>query len=46
MELKWPINLLDDGYVVSRDGEVLSTWQTDENDHTSFTPDGATCHDP
>lgn len=38
--LRWKINLLDDGSVVTRDGEYLGTWQSDENDHPSFTPDG------
>lgn len=38
--LKWKINLLDDGSVVTQDGEILGTWTSDENDHPSFTPDG------
>jgi hypothetical protein len=38
--LRWKINLLDDGSVVTRDGEYLGTWQSDENDHPRFTPDG------
>jgi hypothetical protein len=38
--LQWKINLLDDGSVVTRDGEYLGTWEADENDHPSFTPDG------
>lgn len=38
--LKWKINLLDNGYVVTQDGEYLGTWEPDENDHLSFTPDG------
>ena len=25
---------------VTRDGEYLGTWATDENNHLSFTPDG------
>lgn len=40
--LRWKINLLDDGYVVTQDGEFLGTWDSDENDHPSFTPDGET----
>jgi hypothetical protein len=36
----WKINLREDGSVVTEDGEYLGTWQTDENDHPSFTPDG------
>lgn len=39
--LSYDINLLDDGSVVTRDGEYLGTWTSDENDHPSFTPDGA-----
>jgi len=39
--LRWTINLLPDGSVVTRDGEYLGTWQLDENDHPSFTPEGA-----
>lgn len=41
-QLRWAINLLDDGSVVTRDGEYLGTWEADENDHPSFIPDGAT----
>ncbi len=40
--LRWKINLLEDGSVVTQDGEYLGTWQTDENDHPCFTPDGET----
>lgn len=36
------INLWADGSVVTREGEYLGAWKTDENDHPSFTPDGAT----
>jgi hypothetical protein len=39
--LPWKINLLEDGSVVTQDGEYLGTWDMDENDHPSFTPDGA-----
>jgi hypothetical protein len=38
--LRWNINLLDDGSVVTQQGEYLGTWDTDENDHPFFTPDG------
>lgn len=38
--LRWKINLLEDGSVVTRDGEYVGTWESDENDHPSFTPDG------
>lgn len=41
MYLKRNINLLEDGSVVTRDGEFLGTWESDENDHPMFTPDGA-----
>lgn len=39
---RWKINLLDDRSVVTQDGEYLGTWQSDENGHPSFTPDGET----
>ncbi|CAN0304175.1 unnamed protein product, partial [Chrysoparadoxa australica] len=39
---RFKVNLCDDGSVVTRDGEYLGTWQMDENDHPSFTPDGET----
>jgi len=40
-ELKFAINLLGDGSVVTRDGEYLGTWDTDETDaFYQFTPDG------
>ena len=38
--LRWKINLLNDGSVVTQDGEYLGTWEGDENGHPSFTPDG------
>lgn len=41
MDLKYDINLLDDGSVVTKDGEYLGTWESDDNDHLSFTPEGA-----
>ncbi len=34
------ICLMSDGSVMTEDGEYLGTWQADENDHRSFTPDG------
>ncbi|POO56166.1 hypothetical protein CTT39_05315 [Agrobacterium rosae] len=42
MQLKFKINLMDDGSVVTRDGEYLGTWELDAEDHPSFTPDGHT----
>jgi hypothetical protein len=40
-DLLYPINFLDDGSVVTRDGEYLGTWTTDESDAIyEFTPDG------
>lgn len=39
---RFKINLCDDGSVVSQDGEYLGTWEMDENDQPSFTPDGET----
>ena len=39
---RFKINLCDDGSVVTQDGEYLGTWEMDENDHPSFTPDGET----
>jgi hypothetical protein len=38
--LRWKINLLDDGSVVTQDGEYLGTWEADAEDHPSFIPDG------
>jgi len=41
-ELRFQINLLGDGLVVTADGEYLGTWDTDESDAIyQFTPDGA-----
>jgi hypothetical protein len=34
--LPFRINLLDDGSVVTRDGEYLGTWTVDENEHPEF----------
>lgn len=42
MELKYNINLLEDGTVVTRDGEFLGTYDLDAEDHPWFTPDGET----
>jgi hypothetical protein len=40
--LRYEINLLDDGSVVTRDGEYLGTWDTDDTDaFYEFTPDGS-----
>lgn len=39
--LRFRINLLEDGSVVTADGEYLGTWGTDESDAIyEFTPDG------
>lgn len=38
--LVYPINLCDDGSVVTRDGEYLGTWAMDQYEMPSFTPDG------
>ena len=41
--LPYQINLLDDFSVVTRDGEYLGTWTTDESDAIyQFIPDGTT----
>ncbi|TIR15968.1 MAG: hypothetical protein E5X34_27000 [Mesorhizobium sp.] len=41
-ELRFEINLLADGSVVTKDGEYLGTWITDETDaFYEFTPEGA-----
>ncbi|MBA4774284.1 MAG: hypothetical protein H2044_01335 [Rhizobiales bacterium] len=42
MELRRNINLLEDGSVVTREGEFLGTYELDAEDHPWFTPDGAT----
>jgi len=39
-ELVYPVNLCDDGSVITNDGEYLGTWSMDEYEHPSFTPDG------
>lgn len=40
-DLRYPINLLPDQTVVTKDGEYLGTWDTDETDaFYEFTPDG------
>lgn len=40
--MRFIVNLLDDGSVVSADGEYLGTWDTDESDAIyQFTQDGA-----
>ncbi len=38
--LVYPVNLCDDGSVITNDGEYLGTWSMDEHHHPSFTPDG------
>lgn len=40
--LVYPINLCDDGSVVTRNGEYIGTWSMDQYDAPSFTPDGET----
>ncbi|WP_114283723.1 GIY-YIG nuclease family protein [Candidatus Halocynthiibacter alkanivorans] len=37
---RFKINLCDDGSVVTRDGEYIGTWETDEYDVISFIPNG------
>ena len=39
-ELRFPINLCDDGCVITKDGEIIGSWSMDENEHPSFTPEG------
>lgn len=39
-DLIYPINLCDDGSVVTRDGELIGTWAIDKYDALSFIPDG------
>lgn len=38
--LVYPINLCDDGSVVTRDGEFIGIWAIDQYDAPSFAPDG------
>lgn len=41
--LRYPVNLLDDGSVVTNEGEFLGTWGKEEFDALfQFLPDGAT----
>lgn len=40
--LVYPINLCDDGSVVTRDGEFIGTWMMDQYDMPSFAPDDET----
>jgi len=41
-EYKFPINFLDSGDVVTKVGEFIGTWDTDETDaFYEFTPNGA-----
>lgn len=40
--LVYPINLCDDGSVVTRDGEFIGTWALDQYDAPSFAPLGET----
>lgn len=39
--LPFKINLCDDGSVVTDEGEIIGTWQMDENAHPSFFPNGS-----
>ncbi|WP_306133013.1 hypothetical protein [Roseivivax marinus] len=41
-ELPFRINLCTDGSVVTRDGDVIGTWQVDADGFPSFYPEGAT----
>lgn len=38
--LTYPVNLCDDGSVVTRDGEVIGTWGADQYECCTFTPYG------
>lgn len=40
--LVFPVNLCDDGNVVTRDGEVLGIWVMDSFEHLSFIPESHT----
>ena len=40
--LIYPINLCDDGLVVTREGEVIGTWAMDQYEAPSFAPDDKT----
>jgi hypothetical protein len=42
--LKFPINLCDDGSVVTRDGVFIGRWSMDQYEFASFTPDGSMMH--
>ncbi|WP_105405077.1 hypothetical protein [Neorhizobium sp. T7_12] len=41
-DLRFPINLLDDQSVVTKDGEYLGTWGDIDDAIYTFTPDGHT----
>ncbi len=44
-DMPFPINLLKDGSVVTKDREYLGTWGTDETEALyEFTPHGASEH--
>ena len=40
--LKYPINLIENGDVITIDGEYLGTWEIDEDRVFNFTADGET----
>ena len=40
MELRYRYNFLEDGSVVTKEGEYLGTWEVDAEDHPLFYPDG------
>lgn len=40
----YPINLCDDGLVVTRDGEVIGTWGMDQYEVVSFVPESEAVH--
>ena len=39
--LRFKINLVEDGSVVTEDGEYIGSWELDENGFAYFTPDGS-----
>lgn len=39
--LPFKVNLCDEGSVVTKDGEIIGTWQMDENGQLSFFPNGS-----
>ena len=39
--LRFNINLVEDGSVITEDGEYIGSWELDENGFAYFTPDGS-----